>query len=609
MAQRSLSKATDRVQQTSERLSSGLRVNRASDDAAGLAVAMSLNTSSRVYTQGIRNINDGVSALAIAQGAIESLSNVTQRIQELAEQSANGTYSAAQRAALDNEAQQLSREYSRIVDTSSFNGVQLVDGSFTQVGIQCGFGNNERIELSVDTANLTDISNTGTFSAAVSYGRTSPQINEIITLDLNQDGILDMAAASTVGGSAAVFIGNGDGSFKAPVYYTAIGSAHEINSGDVNGDGKADLVLASNPFNGVGVLVGNGDGTFKAGTTYFTGASASGAAIGDFDGDGKGDIVASSFSDSKIYFLRGNGDGTFLAGVSYNAINGPNGVVVTDLNGDNKLDVLSEINNGTSKFGVFIGNGDGTFKAEVLYGSMSAVASQMSVGDVNNDGKIDAVVATTLGVAISLGNGDGTFKAIVSFATGDTQAVSAVDLNSDGNLDLLAGNSAGVISILFGNGNGTFKAQSTYLTASGIGVTGIATGDFNRDGGIDIAAGATKLNILNGDITTTQVAGLGTFSLLSQSSSRQALETAQTTRENLAVSLGKIGAQQSRLGKALNVLQINKEGYLAAHSRIMDADIAQESSELVKTGILQQAGAAVLAQANQQPALALQLIR
>jgi len=107
-AQRRLGEADSALSKTFERLSSGQRINRASDDAAGLAIADDLKAKGRIYTQGIRNGNDGISLLNIADSAIDALTGVVTRIRELSEQSANGTYSNQQRAALDAEAQALS---------------------------------------------------------------------------------------------------------------------------------------------------------------------------------------------------------------------------------------------------------------------------------------------------------------------------------------------------------------------------------------------------------------------------------------------------------------------------------------------------------------------
>lgn len=122
-AQRRLGESTSSLTATFERLSSGKRINRPSDGAAELAIATALNVDSRVYTAGIRNGNDGLSLLSIADAALANLSDVVVRITELATQSANGVYSNKQREALDKEAQALADEYLRITKTTEFNGV------------------------------------------------------------------------------------------------------------------------------------------------------------------------------------------------------------------------------------------------------------------------------------------------------------------------------------------------------------------------------------------------------------------------------------------------------------------------------------------------------
>ena len=139
-AQRSLSVNTEKVSSVFERLSSGQRINKASDDAAGLAIADSLRAKSKVFTQAIRNINDGSSYLSIAEGAIDQLKTILLRTRELSTQASNGSYSDKQRSALDNEAQALASEYNRIIDTTSFNGRKVFELKNGQLSIQAGFG-------------------------------------------------------------------------------------------------------------------------------------------------------------------------------------------------------------------------------------------------------------------------------------------------------------------------------------------------------------------------------------------------------------------------------------------------------------------------------------
>ena len=141
-AQRRLADATDSLSNIFARLSSGSRINKASDDAAGLAIADDLHVKVRVYTQAIRNGNDGISLLNITDSANENVAGIVTRIRELAEQYANGTYSNKQRDAIDNEAQALKKEFLRIAQTTSFNGIKVFDGVGTVGGLLSEFSNS-----------------------------------------------------------------------------------------------------------------------------------------------------------------------------------------------------------------------------------------------------------------------------------------------------------------------------------------------------------------------------------------------------------------------------------------------------------------------------------
>ena len=124
-AQRRLGQSTSDLRQSFEKLSSGLRIVRARDDAAGLAIADTLKSDQRIASVAIRNANDGISLISISDGALAEIGNVLQRMGELSEQSANGTLSSTQRSALQNEFSALGSEVSRIARTTTFNGIQL----------------------------------------------------------------------------------------------------------------------------------------------------------------------------------------------------------------------------------------------------------------------------------------------------------------------------------------------------------------------------------------------------------------------------------------------------------------------------------------------------
>jgi flagellin len=139
-AQRRFGEATNKLSQSFTRLSSGLRINKAVDDAAGLSISESLKADARIYGQTIRNLNDGISALNISESAGNELSSILTRIRELAEQSANGTNTSAQRNALNKEGQSLRQEYNRILGVTKFNGISLINGESDEIRMVLGGG-------------------------------------------------------------------------------------------------------------------------------------------------------------------------------------------------------------------------------------------------------------------------------------------------------------------------------------------------------------------------------------------------------------------------------------------------------------------------------------
>jgi flagellin len=146
-AQRRLATTSEALDGTFLKLSSGQRINKASDDAAGLAIADSLRANIRVSQVAVRNANDGISSIAIADSSLADIGNVLQRLAELAEQSANGTFSTTQRSALGNEFVALASEIERIATTTEFNGVKLLSGNQNLV-LQIGFNSTSTSQIS-----------------------------------------------------------------------------------------------------------------------------------------------------------------------------------------------------------------------------------------------------------------------------------------------------------------------------------------------------------------------------------------------------------------------------------------------------------------------------
>lgn len=169
--QRLIGAASDKLGRVFEKLSSGSRINRASDDAAGLAIAMSLRMESRIAGTAMRNAQDGISTVAVSDGALESIQSILVRLGELATQSANGTYSAIQRSAMQQEFTTLGSEIERIAITAEFNGVKLLSSSQT-INFQIGFDGSSTSQLSFNPgagATLQALGLAGTGSSVMTY--------------------------------------------------------------------------------------------------------------------------------------------------------------------------------------------------------------------------------------------------------------------------------------------------------------------------------------------------------------------------------------------------------------------------------------------------------
>lgn len=173
-AQRLLSATSESLSNTYSRLSSGRRINSASDDAAGLAIADSLRNSQRIATVAVRNAQDGISAVSIADGALEQVSTFLQRLSELAQQAATGTYSVDQRSAMQGEFAALGSEIERIATVTAFNGVQLLAGGSAMV-LQVGFDSTSNSRFNIEQANAT-LAGLGLGSSSLSYSLTGNSV-------------------------------------------------------------------------------------------------------------------------------------------------------------------------------------------------------------------------------------------------------------------------------------------------------------------------------------------------------------------------------------------------------------------------------------------------
>lgn len=253
-AQRNLNSSQEALNVSLNRLSSGLRINSARDDAAGLAISNAFTSQVRGLNQAIRNANDGISLAQVAEGALAESTNILQRIRELSIQSANGTNSGNERAALQQEVGQLQSELNRIAETTSFGGRVLLDGSFGTEQFQVGSEANQTISVSLAAASARDLGSNRIDLDGTAIGAAIPAAATV--------------PASTVAGTTFDVSGNLG---SASVTYTAADSARSIagainaQQGDTGVSADARTVATFSALNETGVLSltlgGTGTGT------------------------------------------------------------------------------------------------------------------------------------------------------------------------------------------------------------------------------------------------------------------------------------------------------------------------------------------------------------
>ena len=404
----------------------------------------------------------------------------------------------------------------------------------------------------------------GTFKPYIATA-AGPGGNSIAVADFNGDGKLDIAISDNLESTEGVdvMLGNGDGTFKPEVTYATANDPRMVAIADFNGDGKLDLATINSGSQTISVLLGTGTGTFGTHADFSTGqAGCISIAAGSLRNNGMNDVVAGCQSLGKVVVLLGIGNGTFKSVVNYGVPAGANIVALGDFNDDGKLDVAVT---GGDQVSVLVGSGMGKLKPAVPFGTNYGPAA-LATGDFNSDGKLDLVVAdnaspfsltygsisvllsngkdlfaaradyslttaATSGaysglaaadltgsgkpdlivpvtfanqVSVLINKGSGTFKPFVTYPLPTSpDAVVAGDFNNDKKNDITIANFGGspaTISVLLNEGNGTFSSYKTYATG-GYGY-GIATGDFNKDGNLDIVTTAVSgklISVLLGD--------------------------------------------------------------------------------------------------------------
>jgi hypothetical protein len=312
----------------------------------------------------------------------------------------------------------------------------------------------------------------------------------IASADFNRDGWLDLATAGTGRDSIAILLNNGrNGGFHALPDRIVGGGPFDLVAADLNHDAIPDLAIANADADAVDVLLGAGDGTFRALTRIaMPGANPRGIALTDFNGDGNVDIIATEFATGAWRVLYGNGRGGILRQDRFGAIRNPQGVLVADFNRNGRPDVAIA-GARISLVAVFYTDSRGGIEQHNI--AVGTAVNVLATGDFNHDGWLDLAAAST-GASIihTLHGGPAglTYTAAVSSGSSPRGLV-AVDVNEDGWLDLVTANRASsTLNVHLGIPSQPGRFSGPQMLAAGAGSRTVAAGDFDHDGGIDLAA-------------------------------------------------------------------------------------------------------------------------
>jgi len=591
-SQRNLNNSQSDLGVSLQRLSSGLRINSAKDDAAGLAISERFTTQIRGLNQAGRNANDGVSLAQTAEGDLAQITNNLQRIRELAVQSANATNSSSDRAALQLEVTQLVSEIDRVGSTSAFNGVKLLDGAFASQSFQVGANSGETVDIAnITSARTADIGQRNTATATgvtVAGDLTAGEL----TINGTDVGVVARDAAAL---ATAITTAGGDG-----VTATATNAQTGIVFADVVGTAAANSSIA------LGALT---EGVDTDTTNSFT-------VTFDNSGDGGSDSLVITATANVDTTATNSYDGIAAGFVSAGfAADGTGTVSGYSLDLGAQTTIAAALQNGTLTVQRTDGIEFSTTEAAVGYGTDPAFATTTTT---TNGVQASQVVAPTYSLSIdgtaldfSVAGVDGTITdtevaALINSISGYTATAGTATLNitkDDGsNIVLVEGGSDSDATEGLAADGSVSAATETYYgsvsvesTTGDLTIAGTNSADAGLTAGVYVAALAGT-TIADTDIST--VAG-----------ANAALISADAALTSISTSRSSLGAIQNRFESIVSSISTSVENLSAARSRIRDADFAAETAALTRNQILQQAGVSILSQANSLPQLALSLLQ
>ncbi len=567
-AQQNLSNSQSTLAGAIQQLSSGLRINSAKDDAAGFAIVTRMGSQISGMNQAIRNANDGISLAQTAGGSMQSITQDLQTMRDLAVQASNATYSSTDRASMQAEVAQLQAEINRVAQATQFNGVNLLDGAFTAMSFQVGPNNTASNSIQISSIGNMQTSQLGSAGTSYEATVTSSGLSTGLTAgQLTLNGI-------QVGASAAGL---------APGQSSA----------------SASSIAAA-----INAVTAQTDVTATANATTETGAAASA-----FTGVASGKVLVNGVALGAIAAgTNAAGEGANVA-AAINAVSAQTGVTAS-------ANATTGVVTLTAKDGrdisVSAAAGYTTLQADTGFNPVNAsmVASTAPV-TANTSQSLTvngiAVTAAAAGTGTSAAQQAAAFVTAFNNTAATNSALTGITASSDssGNITLSSNGLAMAFTASTNTGlpaTGTYNAIHGTVTLTSTGSTGIVlSGGSPASAGF--AAGTTAAT------TTSSVNSVSNIDISTQQGAQSAISVLDGALNTVLQAQGAMGAYQNRFTAVVSNLQTTVLNLSSAQAQIQDTNYATETTALTQAQILQQAGTAMLAQANALPNSVLTLLK
>ena len=581
------------AQQTAmQRLSTGLKINSAADNAAGFAIATRMSSQIAGDTQAASNANDAISLTQTAGGDLTQIANNLQTMRNLAVQASNATKSASDRAALNNQLQALSSEIDRVSQNSSFNGVSLLDGSFTAQTFQVGANATSTNQIQIASIASARISQMGAAGGANYNANVAGAVTTqgLAAGDLTLNGVTvgatQVGVAPGESAASASSLANAINATTSTSGVTAIALA--TTSTGIAPTVAGSVAIAANSFSVNGISVG---------------AVAAGGGI-----VGQGANVAAAINQiSAQSGVTATADAT-TGKVTLTAADGRN------INVTANTSIVKGVVTGYTAANMVAQTGFASTLSDTVTGVAAATFTAttppvMTVNGVTVTGVTGTSILTSAQNYVAAFNtkaAASTFGQGISGITASTDANGIITLSSNGSVANISVDSAAATTgftqaaAIYSSQHGTVNLTSSNV--NGLVISGnVANGTVGHDG---LTRTTTSATTSTSNMTTISMVNIST-----EAGAISAIATIDGALAQVTSSQAALGAVQNRFTSAVTSLQTTSTNLTASRSRIQDTDYAATTAELSRTQILQQAGNAMLAQANQLPNQVMTLLR